>query len=65
MRTTKVKCPDCEERFELDIIEYDDNDAIECPECYASLLVKVHEGKVKVVPETEKYEDLSAETAEE
>ncbi|MBI4043684.1 MAG: hypothetical protein HY393_02680 [Candidatus Diapherotrites archaeon] len=58
---TKVKCPECEERFDLDVIEYDDNDTVECPECYAALLVRVQEGKVRVVPETEKYEDITIE----
>jgi len=57
----KVKCPECEQEFDLDIDEYEEGDFVECPECGASLMVKVKYGRLTLVPETEKYEEYSLE----
>ena len=57
----KVKCPDCDTRFDLDVNEYDEEDLVECPECAASLIVKVREGRFVLVPERQKYNDYSLE----
>lgn len=50
----KVKCPSCEESFELDVNEYDEGDAVDCPECGIALAVEVSGGKLKVVTEKER-----------
>ena len=57
----KVKCPDCETKFDLDVNTYEEEDLVECPECAATLIVKVKGGKFICVPEREKYEEYSLE----
>ena len=51
----KVKCPDCTEAFDLSVNEYDEGDALECPECKTELTVVVKRGKLGVIGEREKY----------
>lgn len=43
-----VTCPECEEKFDLDKNEYDEGDAVECPECGLNLKVRVKKGKFKL-----------------
>ncbi len=57
----KVKCPDCKEGFDLSLNDYEEEDAVQCPECSIDLVVKVKEGKFKLVTEKEKYYDEELE----
>lgn len=57
----KVKCPDCETKFEMNVNEYEEEDFLECPECSAPLIVKVRNGKFVLMPEREKYDEYSLE----
>ena len=36
----KFRCPDCKQRFELNIDEYDEGDYLNCPECNLELVVE-------------------------
>ncbi len=69
MRTPnmKVKCPECKEGFDLSVNDYEEDDLLQCPECTVDLVVKVNEGKFKLVTEKEKYfnEELDEEFAAE
>jgi DNA-directed RNA polymerase subunit RPC12/RpoP len=58
----KVKCPECEIKFDLDVNEHEEEDFIDCPDCSASLIVKVRGGRFVLVPEREKYEEYSLES---
>ena len=52
----KIKCPECKERFETDLKEYDDGDTLDCPECGAELLVEYDtKGKPKITTPKEKF----------
>ncbi|MFH1256262.1 MAG: sulfonate ABC transporter [Candidatus Diapherotrites archaeon] len=53
----KVKCPECKEGFELSVNDYEEGDSVECPECSESLIVKVKQGKFKLMTEKAKYYD--------
>jgi len=53
----KVKCPECEERFGLDINEFDEGDKVDCPECSAELLVFVKRGRLAVKTPKSNYYD--------
>ncbi|MBN2067822.1 MAG: hypothetical protein JW744_05120 [Candidatus Diapherotrites archaeon] len=44
----KFRCPDCKEKFELNIEEYDEGDYVNCPECNLELVVEMFEGKAKL-----------------
>ncbi|MCX6799037.1 MAG: hypothetical protein NTW59_03015 [Candidatus Diapherotrites archaeon] len=44
----KFRCPDCKNRFDLDIGEFDEGDFVNCPECNLELVVEVKEGKQKL-----------------
>jgi DNA-directed RNA polymerase subunit RPC12/RpoP len=57
----KVRCPDCEIKIDVDVNEYEEEDFLDCPECSASLIVKVRSGRFVLVPEREKYDDYSLE----
>ncbi len=41
----KVRCPDCGEKFEIDLEDYDAGDLLNCPECNLELVVEVKEGR--------------------
>lgn len=57
MKKNKVKCPECSEPFILsDELEADEH--MECPECASGLLVKISKGKMKVVSELAKFDEL-------
>jgi len=45
---TKVRCPDCKERFEITLEEFDEGDLMNCPECNLEMVVEVSEGKPKL-----------------
>ena len=45
MQTKKVMCPDCGERFEIELHEYDEGDLLNCPECNLELVVEVINGR--------------------
>jgi len=61
----KVKCPECNERFEADLKEYDEGDSIDCPECSAELIVKFDaKGKPKIVTPKEKFLEEDDEFSE-
>ena len=53
----KVKCLDCDESFELDKNEYDEGDLTECPECAATFIIKVKNGKFALASEKDKYDE--------
>ena len=44
----KVRCPDCNERFEIELNEFDEGDLLNCPECNLELVVEVNEGVSKI-----------------
>gem|GEM_PF-2489391 len=55
----KVECPVCGEEFELDTGEYDEGDAMECPQCGAELTVMKKNAKYYVEQaESEDYDDV-------
>ena len=68
MRTPnmKVKCPECKEGFDLSVNDHEEDDLLQCPECTVDLVVKVKDGKFRLVTEREKYcdEDLVEEFAD-
>lgn len=51
----KAKCPECSEEIEVDKNEVEENDPLECPECFAQLIVKIKGGKIRLSTEKEKY----------
>ena len=51
----KVTCPDCKERFEISVNDYDEGDAVECPNCACDYTVKVNNGRFKLITDKEKY----------
>ena len=53
----KVRCPDCKERFEIELHEFDEGDLVNCPECNLELIVEVNEGKAKLRTAREKALD--------
>lgn len=50
----KVHCPDCGGRFEIELEDLDEGDAINCPECNLELVVEVRDGKPKIRVSKEK-----------
>jgi len=44
----KVRCPDCKEKFEIDLLDFDEGDLVNCPECNLELVVEVIEGRPKL-----------------
>jgi len=61
----KVRCPDCKERFEIELQDYDEGDLLNCPECNLELVVEVKEGKPKLRVSKEKALDEIDEFYEE
>ena len=57
MKKNKVKCPECSEFFVLDD-ELEDEEHTECPECSSGLLVKISKGKMKVLSELAKFDEM-------
>jgi len=59
----RVKCPDCREKIEVDVNEYEEGDCIDCPECGLDLILEVKGGKFSATTEKAKYydEDLEEE----
>jgi len=55
----KFRCPDCGERFEIGLEEYDEGDFVNCPECNLELVVEVNEGLSKLRVAKEKALDES------
>jgi len=53
----KVRCPDCKERFEIDLEEFDEGDLLNCPECNLELIIEVNEGQSKIRVSKEKVMD--------
>jgi len=53
----KVRCPDCGEKFEIELMEFDEGDLVNCPECNLELIVEVNEGKAKLRTAREKALD--------
>ncbi|MDO8628092.1 MAG: hypothetical protein Q7K42_06500, partial [Candidatus Diapherotrites archaeon] len=52
----KIKCTECDEKIDIDKNEYDEGEHIECPECFADLILKVKAGKFRAVSaDSEKY----------
>lgn len=58
----KMRCPDCKQRFEIELEDLDEGDAINCPECNLELVVEVSEGKTKLRIAKEKGIDEDEET---
>ena len=50
----KVRCPDCGEKFEIGLEEFDGGDLLNCPECNLELIIEVNEGKPKLRVSKEK-----------
>ena len=50
----KVRCPDCKEKFEIELEEFDEGDLLNCPECNLELIVEVNEGLQKIRVSKEK-----------
>ncbi len=50
----KVRCPDCKENFDLSVNQYDEGDAVECPECAMALVVAIKNGRLAVEAERAK-----------
>ena len=62
----KVECPVCGEEFELDTNEFDEGDAMECPQCGAELTVMKKNAKYYVDPaDSEDYDEVEATNEEE
>ena len=62
----KVKCPECEERIDLDVNEFDQGDPVECPECSAELIVFIKKGRLAVkTPKADYYDSELEELYEE
>ena len=57
----KVKCPECKEGLELSVNDYEEDDLFQCPECTMDLVIKVDDGKFRLVTEKEKYYDKELE----
>ncbi len=57
----KVKCPDCKEGFDISLNDYEEDDPVQCPECSIDLVIKVKEGKFKLMTEKEQYYDAELE----
>jgi len=53
----KVRCPDCNERFEIEMQDFDEGDLINCPECNLELIIEVMEGKSNLRIAKEKVMD--------
>jgi len=53
----KVRCPDCNESFEIGLEELDEGDLLNCPECNLELVIEVKEGKPKLRVSKEKELD--------
>jgi len=53
----KVRCPDCKERFEIELEEFDEGDLLNCPACNLELIVEVNEGQPKIRVSKEKVID--------
>ena len=54
----RIKCPECKEKFEIDMSEYDDGDSLDCEECGAELLIKMDSvGKFSIITPKEKFLD--------
>jgi len=50
----KIKCPECEETFSIELDEYDDGDYLACPECNLELVVVLSAtGRLSVKPAKE------------
>lgn len=50
----KKVCPDCETRFEVKLEEYDEGDALTCPDCNLEFtVVSDRTGKIKLVESKE------------
>ncbi len=50
----KVKCPDCKQRFNVDMGEFDDGDLLNCPECNLEMTVILDSGRLNVLATKEK-----------
>ena len=51
----KVKCPDCNHRFDIEENDYFEGDCLNCPDCNLDLVVEVDLlGKIKIKTVKEK-----------
>ena len=50
----KVKCPDCKQRFNVNMNEFDDGDLLNCPECNLEMTIILDCGKLNVLATKEK-----------
>ncbi len=55
----KIRCPECEDIFSIELDEYEDGDYLNCPECNLELVVISHNGNLSVKPTKEKEFDES------
>jgi len=56
----KVKCPKCQNDFDLDVELYEEGDAVECPSCGIESFV-TRKGKKLTIVETFEEEDEDSE----
>jgi hypothetical protein len=63
----KKLCPDCKVRFEVNLNEYDEGDAVNCTECNLEFtIISDSKGKLKLVESKEvEMEDLDETEIEE
>lgn len=62
----KVECPVCGEEFELDTNEFDEGDAMECPQCGAELTVMKKNAKYFVEQaDSEEYDEKETSSDDE
>ncbi len=59
----KFRCPDCKQRFDLEIEEYDEGDFLNCPECNLELVIELRKGKPTLKIAKEKDIDEEDETS--
>jgi len=50
----KIKCPECEESFSIEIDEFEDGDYLNCPDCNLEFVAVSNNGRLSVKTSKEK-----------